>query len=80
MITLKENFYNSFVTEIKSKYFKNENHGTSNNIHYHNTNYTIECFSNGVVSLTKLIGKLSKTCKTSENEIVEIINKYIIVS
>lgn len=71
-------FFNKLATEIHSTYFPNENHGYTQNKKYHASNYTIELFSNGCITVDRLIDKLSKNCKDTKENIEKIVNKYII--
>ena len=39
--------------------------------------YAVECFNNGVLTYTKLIKKLAKSCNDTEGNIHAIVSKYI---
>lgn len=76
-ITLTEDFYNKVVTELKSKYFENIQHGKTDNEDYYKYRYVVECFSNGCLTYNKLISKLSKFCNAPDYTINEIVVKYV---
>jgi hypothetical protein len=78
MIHTTPDFFNKVATEIRSNYFPTENHGTTENQNYHKANYTVECFSNGVLTYRQLIGRLAKSCKATTKEIHAIVEKYIV--
>ena len=78
MIHTQADFFNKVATEIRSTYFPNENHGTTENQNYHKTTHTIELFNNGALTYRKLIGRLAKTCNTTTQAIHSIVEKYVI--
>ena len=78
MIHTSENFYNKVATEIKSRYFENENHGITENPNYWKAIKAIEDFNNGCLTYKILIGRLSRFCKTNNATIHNLIEKYIV--
>lgn len=74
---LVQDFFNKFAKDIRSSYFPSEDHGRTENKKYHETNYAIECFSNGCLSYKKLIQKLAKSCGDTELNIHNIAKKYV---
>lgn len=78
MIHTTPDFFNKVATEIRSTYFPNENHGTTENQNYHKANYAIECFNNGALTYRQLIGRLAKNCKTTTQVIHSIVEKYVV--
>lgn len=74
---LKYNFFNLAATEIRTKFFPNEDHATTENKNYHQATYILECFSNGVYPYDRMLKRLEKICKCSSTEIKNIIDKYI---
>lgn len=78
MIHCTNDFFNKVAFEIRNTYFKNENHGTTENKDYHKTTQTIELFNNGCLTYRQLIGRLSKSCKDTTKNIHAIIEKYIV--
>ena len=77
---LKYDFFNLAATEVRAKFFPNEDHGTTENKHYHQATYILECFSNGFYQYDELLKRLPRICKCSNTEIKDIIDKYIEVS
>lgn len=77
MIQIKPNFF-EVATEIRSTYFPTENHGTTENQKYHKATYTIECFNNGVLTYSKLISRLAKSCNATKEAIHSIVQNYIL--
>ena len=78
MIHTTENFFNKVATDIRQKYFANENHGYTNNLKYHAANYTMELFNNGCLTYRKLIGRLAKACNDTTANIHLIVSKHIV--
>ena len=78
MIHTTQDFYNKVATEVRSKYFSNENHGETENKDYHTTTRTLELFNNGCLTYRQLIGRLSKSCKETTEKMHEIISKNIV--
>jgi len=78
MIHTQSDFFNKVATEIRSKYFPNENHGITENKDYHKTTQTLELFNNGCLTYRKLIGRLAKACNTTNKTIHLIVEKYIV--
>lgn len=78
MIHTTENFYNKVATEIRAKFFPNENHGTTENPNYWKMTKTIEDFSNGSLTYKVFIGRLSKFCGTNNATIHNLVEKHIV--
>jgi hypothetical protein len=78
MIHTKPNFFNNVATEIRSIYFANENHGTTQNPAYHKASNAMELFNNGCLTYRQLIGRLAKTCNETTSKIHSIVEKHII--
>ena len=78
MIHTTDNFFNKVATEIRSKYFADENHGTTENENYHKSNKVIEDFNNGILTYKVFIGRLSKSCGTNNATIHNLVEKYIV--
>lgn len=78
MIQITENFYNKVATEIRAKYFENENHGTTENKNYWEALKAIEDFNNCNLIYSKLISSLTKSCKDTAENIHNTIEKNII--
>lgn len=78
MIHTQSDFFNKVATEIRSKYFPNENHGTTENQDYHKANHTLELFNNGCLTYRQLIGRLAKCCNDSTQAIHSIVEKYVV--
>lgn len=78
MIHTQPDFFNKVATEIRSTYFPNENHGTTQNPAYHKTSHTIELFNNGALTYRQLIGRLAKTCNDTTSKLNSIVEKYVV--
>lgn len=78
MIHTTQDFYNKVATELRSKYFANENHGKTENKNYHKTSITLEIFNNGGLTYRQLIGRLSKSCEETTENIHKIVEKYVV--
>jgi hypothetical protein len=78
MIHTAPDFFNKVANEIRSTYFANENHGTTENQNYHKTTYTIELFNNGCLTYRQLIGRLAKNCNSTTSNVNSIVEKYIL--
>ena len=74
---LTEDFFNKVLTELDAKYFPEVKfyRDNENDAKLH---YAIECFSNGVLTYSKLIDKVSKLCKDTKQNVHNIISKYIV--
>jgi len=77
MIHTEQDFFNKVTKEIRSTYFPNENHGTTENKHYHNATKAIEDFNNGVLTYRLLITRLAKACDTTSLPIHNIVSNHI---
>jgi len=75
---LVQDFYNKLAKEIRTTYFPNENHGTTNNKNYWKATKVMEDFSNGVLSYNRLIKGLSTYCNETKENITSIVNKYLV--
>lgn len=78
MIHITENFFNKVATEVRSRYFANENHSTTENKDYHLASNTIELFNNGCLTYRQLIGRLAKSCQTNNATIHNLVEKHIV--
>jgi hypothetical protein len=78
MIHTTENFFNKVSTEIKSRYFENENHGKTENQNYWKAIKAMEDFNNGLLTYKIFIGRLSRSCKTNNATIHNLIEKHIV--
>lgn len=78
MIHTQEDFYNKTLKEVRKTYFKDEEHGRTENENYHKTTYTVELFNNGCLTYRKLIGRLAKACNETTKNMHELVSKYII--
>lgn len=73
---LKKDFYNNLQKEIRETYFPDVKYYRDNE----NTTkiqYAGECFSNGVLTYTKLINTLSKNCNETKANMHAIVSKYV---
>lgn len=78
MIHTTTDFFNKVATEVRAKYFTNENHGSTENKNYHKTTETLELFNNGYLTYRQLIGRLAKSCQTNNVTIHNLVEKHII--
>jgi len=78
MVHTKPDFFNSLLSDIRERYFANENHGFTRNEKYHAATYTVELFNNGCLTYRKLIGRLAKCCNENTSNIHEIVKNYIV--
>lgn len=78
MIHTSENFFNKVVTEIRSTYFANENHGTTENTNYWKATKAIEDFNNGILTYKIFIARLAKATQTNNATIHNLVEKYIV--
>ena len=78
MIHTTTDFFNKTATEIKNRYFPNENHGTTNNQNYWKATKAIEDFNNGCLTYKVFIGRLSKSCGTNNATIHNLVEKHIV--
>lgn len=78
MIHTTPDFFNKVAIEIRSTYFPDEIHGTTENKDYHKTTRTLELFNNGSLTYRQLIGRLAKTCNDTTTKIHLVVEKYII--
>lgn len=75
-IKLVPDFFNKAVKELDAKYFPDLKfyRDSDKDIQVH---YQAECFSNGVLTYTKLINRLAKNCGDTKANIHKIVSKYI---
>jgi hypothetical protein len=78
MIYTTQDFYNKVATELRVKFFKEENHGYTQNTDYHKTTHTLELFNNGCLTYRQLIGRLAKSCNQSTKNIHSIVDNYVV--
>jgi len=69
-------FHNKVCQKIDKKYFP-EVKFYHDNIHTQKIQYAIECFSNGVLTYSKLINQLSKHTSDTKDNIHSIVSKYV---
>lgn len=74
-----DDFFNKLVRELDKKYYPHvayyrDNENTTK-IHY-----AVELFNNGVTSLNKLVKTLSKACADTQENVYQIVLKYLIDS
>lgn len=74
---LTEDFYNKVGKELKDKFFSEVVHGKTENKNYYKHKYTLELYSNGCTTYSKLIKDLSKYCNSDTVTIHNIIKKYV---
>ena len=78
MIHATDNFFNKVATEIRNRYFPNENHGKTCSESYWKATKVIEDFNNGCLTYKVFIGRLSKSCGTNNATIHNIVEKHIV--
>jgi len=78
MIHTTQDFYNKVATQLRSEFFKEENHGYTKNPNYHKTTYTLELFNNGCLTYRQLIGRLANSCNQSTKNIHSIVENYVV--
>ena len=78
MIHTTTDFFNKTATEIKNRYFPNENHRTTNNQNYWKATKAIEDFNNGCLTYKVFIGRLAKACQSNNATIHNLVEKYIV--
>jgi hypothetical protein len=78
MIHTKKDFFNVVVTDVRQKFFPNENHGTTENQNYWKATKAIEDFNNCFLTYKVFIGRLSKACKSNNATIHNLIEKHIV--
>lgn len=78
MIHTTENFFNKVATEVRSAYFANENHGTTENPNYWKATKAIEDFNNGILTYKVFIGRLAKATQSNNATIHNLVEKHIV--
>ena len=78
MIHTTDNFFNKVATEIRNRYFPNENHGKTYNESYWKATKAIEDFNNGVLTYKVFIGRLAKATESNNATIHNLVEKYIV--
>ena len=78
MVHTTQDFFNKVAKDIRSTYFPNENHGTTENKNYWKTTKILEDFNNSNLTYKQLIGRLSKTCEDTTENLHTLVEKYII--
>jgi hypothetical protein len=71
-----DNFYNKVLTGIDSTYFPKVTYYRDNK-HTEKIHYDCELFNNGCISLQDLINRVAKQTKDTEENITNLILKYI---
>lgn len=72
-----DDFFPKLAKELDDKYFpdvkyyRNDKNDTA-------VHYTIELFNNGCLTYGKLLKRLAKSCKDTEENIELIVSKYLI--
>ena len=77
MIHTTTDFYNKVATEVKQRFFPNENHATTENQNYWKATKAIEDFNNGVLTYKVFIGRLAKATGSNNATIHNLVEKYI---
>lgn len=77
MIHTTQDFFNKVATEVRQRYFSNENHGTTENQNYWKATKSIEDFNNGVLTYKVFIGRLSRACQSNNATIHNLVEKYV---
>ena len=74
---LVDNFYNKVLSELDGKYFPNVKYYGDNkkNTKLH---CNMELFSNGCLAYEVLIERIAKNCNDSEENLNNIVSKYIV--
>lgn len=72
-----DDFFNKVCKEIDGKYFPDVKY-YGDNKNTTDIHRTVELFNNGVLSYAKLIQRLAKSCNDSNENIHNIIKKYIV--
>lgn len=72
-----DDFFNKAAKEIDAKYFPEVKYyrDDKNDEAVH---YTLELFNNGCLTYVKLISRLAKSCHDTQENIMNIVDKYII--
>jgi len=78
MIHTTQDFFNKVTTEVRERFFANENHGSTDNPNYRKVNQAIEDFSNGCLTYKVFIGRLAKACQTNNATIHNLVEKYVV--
>jgi hypothetical protein len=78
MIHTAENFFSKITAEIRTKYFSQEKHSTIENENYRKATKAMEDFNNGLLTYKIFIGRLSRSCKTNNATIHNLIEKHIV--
>lgn len=76
-ITLVPDFFNKVVGSLDKEYFPEVRfyRDSEQDIKVH---YAVECFSNGVLTYTKLINILAKNCNDTKENIHKRVSKYVL--
>jgi hypothetical protein len=77
MIHTTDNFFNKVATDVRQRFFPNENHGTTENKNYWKATKAIEDFNNGVLTYKVFIGRVARATKSNNATIHNIVEKYI---
>ena len=78
MIHTKENFFNVLATEVRAKYFPNENHHNIFGTNYQKATQTMEDFNNGCLTYSVFISRLAKYCETTNELMHELVSNFIV--
>ena len=74
---LVNDFFNKLVKDIDTQFFPDVKYFRDDkNCAY--CHYTIEMFNNGCLTYDTLIKRLAKKCKTTSENIIQIVDKYLI--
>ncbi len=74
---IAEGFFNKVAKEIDTKYFPNVKYYRDNK-NTTDIHYAIELFNNGCLTYDKLIKRLSKSAKDTEENMRSVVDKYIV--
>ena len=78
MIHTTTDFFNKVATEVRQRFFADENHGTTENQNYWKATQAIEDFNNGILTFKVFIGRLAKATQSNNATIYNLVEKYII--
>ena len=78
MIHTTQDFFNKVAKEVRSRFFANENHGTTENKNYWKATQAMEDFNNGVLNYRTFIGRLAKACQSNNATIHNLVEKYVV--
>ena len=77
MIHTEIDFFNKVFSEVINTYFAEFEGVLPFGERYHKAKYSLECFSNGVLSYDKMIKQVAKACKCRNIDIHNICDKFV---